>query len=440
MPLRDVPDHAAADRVMPVAPAEPSAALAKTPAKAAAHRHRAAKNAQKFVWAQAGALLGLAIGAADVLFAWRGTVFETWENAAGLGYDFDHVCGTVVLTSFLAFVAGAIFDAVNPARRRNVRPRKTPPETSLFTADIMARHWRGDLPLWVSGWVFGVIGSIVVSFVPAIASAVFTADRIHNPALVFSESAAVAIMVFAVAVWQSVGVWRSAARYAAAPPRHDHDEADLAFLWSALARLAVIIGLASLVGTFWTEWLPQLGELYKIAFYDDPDIPSYSIRLSRDGAEAEIVGGFKYGLADEFAALVKQAHRLKVVRLDSAGGRLGEGEKLFRLIRERGLATYVSSKCFSACTLAFAGGRERYLKRGAVLGFHRAEFPGVSENEFDDLQHKVFEAAGFDGRFIKMALSTPHRDLWTPSPDVLLAAGVITGLTDGAKNGRFFPG
>jgi hypothetical protein len=39
--------------------------------------------------------------------------------------------------------------------------------------------------------------------------------------------------------------------------------------------------------------------------------------------------------------------------------------------------------------------------------------------------------AGFDAKFIERALSTPHKDMWRPSPDVLLTAGVITRITDG---------
>jgi hypothetical protein len=452
MLLREVPELAAAVRPEAVAPVSTAVDPPKARSAAAVRRREAAKSPVKFAWAQVGAVAGVAICAADLL-AWRGEKFAAWDSMAGLAHNFDYVCGTVVLTALLGFIAGAIRDAVSGQRRR--APRRTahrnafPKSVPLFAGidianiNIMARHWRGELPLWVSCWIFGVIGSLIIPFIPAIAVAIFKADRSYNPSSIFSVSAAVWIAVFAIAVWQTVGVWRCAVRYAAAhPPGHDDqtEEAELAPLWSGLSRLVVVVGFASLIATFGTEWLPQLRELYKIAFYDDPDIPAYSIRISRDGAEAEITGGFKYGLTDAFAAATKNARHLRVVHLDSAGGRLGEAEKLFTLIRERGLSTYVSSRCFSACTLAFAGGRERILKRGATLGFHKAEFPGVSENEFDDLQLKVFNAAGFDSRFIERALSTPHKDLWMPPPDVLLAAGVITGVTDGTRaSGRLPP-
>lgn len=306
---------------------------------------------------------------------------------------------------------------------------------------MLALHWRGELPFWVSCWIVGVIGGLAVSFAPAIAVAAFKADNSYSPVAILSVSAAVWSSVFAVAVWQGVGVWRSATRYVAErldrPARSQN--AEFVPLWGWLARFAVVIGLASLVATFGTEWLPQLTELGRIALYDDPDIPAYSIRVNSEGTEAEIAGGFKYGLTNDFTAALNTAPYLKIIHLDSEGGRLGEAERLFTLIRERGLSTYVSSKCFSACTLAFAGGRQRILRRGAALGFHKAEFPGVSENEFDSLQERVFSAAGFDSRFIDRALATPHKDLWTPPPDVLLAARVITSLTDGKKAGSLSP-
>lgn len=91
----------------------------------------------------------------------------------------------------------------------------------------------------------------------------------------------------------------------------------------------------------------------------------------------------------------------------------------------------MSSKCLSACTLAFAGGRERFLLKGAALGFHKGGFPGVSEGEFDTIQKNVFTSAGFDAKFIERALSTPHKDMWRPSSDVLVAAKVVTRIADG---------
>src|SRR5262249_16486954 len=99
----------------------------------------------------------------------------------------------------------------------------------------------------------------------------------------------------------------------------------------------------------------------------------------------------------------------------------------------RGLTTYVSSKCMSACTLAFAGGRERYLRQGAVLGFHKGAFPGTDDDSFDDNQRAIFARAGFEPQFISKALSTPNSDMYKPELSVLMAAHVITDVTDGSQ-------
>jgi hypothetical protein len=396
----------------------------------------------RYAWSQTGALAGLIVSVAGLLLALTGVKMEAW-GVASSAFGLGPLSACVGIAAFIGFIAGAIKDARSGsvARKRGrcapVPPANNPWSAKIWSGNMLAAHWRGELPLWVSFWVFGIVGNIVIAAIPSLAIAVFEADRGYRPTSIFSASTVMWACIFLIAGWQAVGVWRSATRSTAAGrAKADADAGDqrpaagLA-LWAGLARIVVVVAFARLLVAFATEGVPQLGELYKIAFQDDPDIPAYTIRLMRDGTEAEIVGGFKYGLTDDFAALVNAARQLKVVHLDSVGGRLGEGEKLFTLIRDRGLDTYVSSRCMSACTLAFAGGRERFLLKGATLGFHKGGFPGVSDSEFDTLQHKVFTAAGFDGRFIQRALSTPHDDLWKPSPEILLAARVVTGVTDG---------
>jgi hypothetical protein len=423
------------------------------PAPRAAAKQRQPESADggcRFSWAQTGALAGLIISAADLLLALTGVKIEAW-SIAGPGHDLGHVSANVGLGAVIGFIGGAVRDAGSGvairknARRRQpkplqpkrgeAKPRKPSPADNPWSGNILAAHWRGELPLWISFWVFGIVGNVVIAALPSVTIAIFGADRGYRPTSIFSATTAIWVGMFAIAAWQAVGVWRSATRTAAgrdpSGAKTGSAAEGLTPFWAGIARIVVVVAFARLLGAFSAEGLPQLSELYRIAFQNDPEIPRYTIRLMRDGAEAEIAGGFKYGLTSDFEALANTAPHLKVVHLDSVGGRLGEGEKLFTAIRDRGLSTYVSSRCLSACTLAFAGGRERFLLKGATLGFHKGGFPGVSDAEFDSLQHKVFTAAGFDGRFIQKALSTPHSDLWKPSLEVLLASKVVTGVTDG---------
>jgi hypothetical protein len=191
----------------------------------------------------------------------------------------------------------------------------------------------------------------------------------------------------------------------------------------------VLLGALGVLGVLGREGIPQVTEAFDMAVLGDSRIPPFTIRVMRDGTEAEIAGGIKYGLADAFEKTLNAARRVKVVHLTSNGGRIGEGEKLFKLIRERGLDTYVASTCMSACTLAFAGGRQRFLLDGGSLGFHKSAFAGESEPGADRLQRQVFRAAGFEPRFVDRAVSTPNADMWTPARDVLVAAKVVTAIT-----------
>jgi hypothetical protein len=149
----------------------------------------------------------------------------------------------------------------------------------------------------------------------------------------------------------------------------------------------------------------------------------------RNGTELEVSGGFKFGLADDLTRVMRATPQLRTVHLDSVGGRIGEAEKLFNLIREHGFTTYVSHECLSACTLAFAGGGQRWLKSGAKLGFHAGAFAGVSSTGNE--QRSILALAGIDGNFIDRALATSNKDMWYPTTQELLSSHVITNVSNG---------
>jgi hypothetical protein len=45
----------------------------------------------------------------------------------------------------------------------------------------------------------------------------------------------------------------------------------------------------------------------------------------------------------------------------------------------------------------------------------------------------IYRAAGFDAKFIEKALTTPFDDIWKPPAEVLIKAGVVTGMADGRQ-------
>jgi hypothetical protein len=193
---------------------------------------------------------------------------------------------------------------------------------------------------------------------------------------------------------------------------------------------AVAVAVLCVLGASVPLFSPNLQQPYALPppVFDDSVLPDYVIRVMRDGTEVEIVGGFKTGLAADTAKVLVALPHVRVIHLDSPGGRRAEGQKLFDLIRERGLSTYVASRCMSACTLAFAGGRERFLRTNAVLGFNRGTFHGIRESGSDQILADAFTRANFNRQFIARSLATPDTDVWCPDAQVLLDAGVVTRL------------
>jgi hypothetical protein len=295
--------------------------------------------------------------------------------------------------------------------------------------NFVARNWRGEFPLWVSYWVFGLVGNIAIAAIPLVLAGIIQSKPGFHPLYLFSLIVSIWIGIVMVSVWQWVGVWRSSNRNIEQRARQLRKAP-----WARIAKFMTVIAFLQLGLALITAAVPQVTEMSRIAFLNDPDIPEYALRVMRNGTEAEITGGIKFGLAADFTKILRASRQIRVVHLNSIGGRIGEGEALYDVIKNNHLITYVSERCLSACTLAFSAGRERVLGHGAILGFHRGSFAGEDLKDTPELegQRKIFTAAGFDPEFIVRALATPNAQMWSPSESELLRAGVITRVSNGS--------
>jgi hypothetical protein len=290
--------------------------------------------------------------------------------------------------------------------------------------NIVARNWRGELPLWASYWVAGWLGRAGVLLMTGVVAAWLSPRTGFGPWTLFGATVALWVTIALISCWQLVGVWRSANRVRETSS------------WARLAKLCVVGAALLTTRTLAISAVPQITEVTRIAFLDDPDIPAYSMRIMRNGTALEISGGLKFGVCDDFVRIARAMPRLRVVHLDSVGGRVAEGQRLYAAIRERGLTTYVSHQCLSACTLAFAGGLKRLIAPTGRLGFHAAAFPGQGVDGASG-ERSVFASAGFDKAFVARAVATSSTDMWFPAADELLRAHAVTGVT--APDGRKVP-
>ena len=144
---------------------------------------------------------------------------------------------------------------------------------------------------------------------------------------------------------------------------------------------------------------------------------------------------------------------IKILKLTGPGGFMPAAREMASKIIEFDLNTVAYGECESACTTIFLAGNRRSLETSAKLGFHRQWVDKEQEklyynamkeakgwkNEFDYVAWvydvladniikdiEFMESRGVSMDFILKALSKASYDMWEPSRDELLEAGVLT--------------
>ncbi len=174
--------------------------------------------------------------------------------------------------------------------------------------------------------------------------------------------------------------------------------------------------------------IPQLKEYVAMAAGKDA-LGSYQLRVSRDGTKLAITGPMSVGLTEQVRLTLDANRSIRIIHLNSIGGRINEARRLRDLIASRRLTTHTASGCLSACTLAFIGGRTRLIARGAALGFHQYSFPGVEGSAFRAEYEKDKQdwlSRGIATAFVNKAFAAPGSQMWKPSHQELFEAGVLT--------------
>ena len=301
------------------------------------------------------------------------------------------------------------------------------PVAKLRRRGFIGRYWRGEVPLGRAYWLVYVLLSVVVTQTVSTLQQRILLGTSYDPKLLFVVIGGGIAASLPVALWQFVGLWRSARAR-----RRERHAIGRRAVWSRLVQANIVVGGLALAAGLAFSSAPALRELYRMAYLGDPGIPNYGFRTMRGGTEAEIVGGFKYGLTRDFTALLRQNPGLRVVHLDSVGGRIGEARHLYRAIKAAGLDTYVANGCYSACTMAFAAGAHRWLGPKAALGFPAPAFPGLmgAGSKMSDYEASVFGAAGFAPAFVARAIRVIPPALWKPSRQELADAHVVTDFAD----------
>jgi hypothetical protein len=310
---------------------------------------------------------------------------------------------------------------------------KTPPTGGMgkSSGNFIVQHWRGELRLGWSYWGIAFLGNIFALVAIVALNLIFTTEKGYDPAPLFWLNVLTWVVLTIIVIWQVVGTWRSATHHAERRMKLGKGTG-----WATAAKLALILGVLRFVGDFAQTGALQLGEYYDMAWRGDPRLPAYSMRVMRDGTEIEIAGGIKFGLVADFQRVLMASPRIRVVHLHSIGGRVGEAEKLRKEISSRGLITYVSARCESACTLAYAGGRERWISTSGGLGYHGPAFPGLTPEEKSAAVagwKALYAGTGISAGLLDRGLAVPSTEMWRPTVQELVAARAVTNVSAGSE-------
>lgn len=279
------------------------------------------------------------------------------------------------------------------------------------------RHMRGEFSLGCSFW----LSLLLILSIAPIATVAMT--YLAHQALKAQYISALFLLIAALGmltwVWAVSGTWASANKHVRRGGKP---------FWASAARVLIVLGVIDLLSSLGGLASPVVEHL-RIALGKQPAALA-KIELSPDRTSIRLSGGITDGTAEQLAVILAKAPWVTTLVLDSEGGWVRQSEQLARLIGESGLNTHVQTLCASACTIAFLAGKERTADPAARIGFHAVRLIGGGTHELQEAEKNATLAAYAKAKlpldFVSRVAATPNDQLWFPSDQELLAAGVLT--------------
>ncbi|MFT5392343.1 MAG: hypothetical protein ACI8PT_002540 [Gammaproteobacteria bacterium] len=290
-------------------------------------------------------------------------------------------------------------------------------------------HWRGRLSLPVAFWVnfllISVLVNVLESFLePSARGAVIGGffGEVWAASLVWVHLALLRGLLF---VWQVVGVMRTCDRVL-------REGLDRSWVWGAYVAM-LLAGIVTVISLF------ALGQRWLV--HPVPSMPlashaPYHIGIDERARMVTLRGTLAPGITQAFATVLAQAGGVRMLVLDSDGGRIYEARGLAKVVLKHGLDTHVSGQCKSSCTTAFLAGKVRTLESQAQIGFHAYHQRGRNSNPFVDASteqetdREFFRQRGVAEVFLTQIFDAPPADIWLPSAAELLGANVAHAVVE----------
>ena len=286
-------------------------------------------------------------------------------------------------------------------------------------------HWRGEFSLPLSYWgisfllvlILRITSQVLAGEVEAISTSLTATAWV----LYFFYA-----FLFCLLVWSYVGTWRSASKYAAEKKP---------FIWSALAKFAIVSGVIQITSAFILQEAPILKAFSPYLLGADTK-QTIKVDVLDGGHTLKLSGLFGNGSYNVVKKSLDGNPEIKKIYLDSNGGLYKEVSLIAESILSRRIDTYVEDKCLSFCTIVFLSGYNRYSTPAARFGFHAPSIKGASQfdDEFNIDSKKLYSKLRVPQEFINRIYSTPNSDMWYPSYQELIDAGIVNKLSFGGES------
>jgi hypothetical protein len=292
---------------------------------------------------------------------------------------------------------------------------------SSLNKSYIRKHWCGELSLAVSFWINLFLLNVIIMVVWALLG---YSEILKNPLIAARVVISYLIGIFAIVYpWQIIGLWRSSNRHIRFNGKH---------FWARTAQVLVVLGFIVTLSSITTNW-PICESMFRIAFEID-EYKNPTLTLVKNDTFIHLQGYLNYGVSKKVSIILKNNPGIEGIILDSMGGWIYEGRELSKLIFSYDLNTYSIKGCYSAATIAFIAGKKRYLGVGANLAFHQYKMGYKSLVAFSDMKNEqandmlIFRQQGVKEEFLKKLFDAAPDDLWYPTIDEMLNAGVIHGI------------
>jgi hypothetical protein len=307
-------------------------------------------------------------------------------------------------------------DVRKPSVPRKPKQRS---QAAQFLNPLLAyfiRHWRGELGLLASVFLGGGLVTVVNLAVQQLQAPLDLTVHYRQCALIYvTQIGLVSVGLY----WWGRGVMLSAQRWVVA------ERSLIVALIACMAGFgSVMLALSDLVETEKQYFLTDF-----VTIMLDAD---HKPQVNYDTSANRIIldGELGFGATSRVRKMLDAYPQARSIELKSYGGRTAEGFGLLMLIAERHLETYVRAECMSACVVAYIGGGQRYVASGARFGLHRSGFPwqagGDGLNSTDNAFARIMRISGVDEAFIARGMQPSIREIYLPTSEEVLAAGLAT--------------